>query len=82
MKTIPFPALVAALSAVATLSHSIAAAGTLFLTAWLGVIIHADYTLRFRRVPLPRRPRRETSAHFRRFATATATTKETHRLAA
>lgn len=47
--------MVAALAAVAALPFSIAAAGTLFLTASLGFIIHADYVARFQRVRLPRK---------------------------
>src|SRR5688572_25832678 len=54
MNSFPAPAIVAALAAVITLPFSVAAAGTLFLTASLGVIIHADYVQRHKRVRLPR----------------------------
>ncbi|MES2695939.1 MAG: hypothetical protein V4773_20870 [Verrucomicrobiota bacterium] len=76
MKTYPIPALVAAVAALIALPFSVAAAGTLFLTAWLGVIIHADYTLRRCKVRLPRC--RTSKAPFHAYAVAT----ETHRLAA
>lgn len=78
MKTFPLPALVAALAALLALPFSAAAAFTLLLTCGLGFIIHADYTLRARRVRLPRRQRAEVPAHFRRFSSA----RESHRLAA
>lgn len=78
MKSYPLPALVAALAAVIALPFSAAAAFTLLLTCGLGFIIHADYTLRARRVRLPRRPRAEVPAQFRRFSAA----RERHRLAA
>lgn len=78
MKTFPVPALVAAAAALATLPFSLAAAGTLFLTAGLGVIIHADYVLRHRRTPLPRYQWREADAQIHAFAVQT----EQHRLAA
>lgn len=77
-KTFPLPAAIAGLAALVALPFSLAAAMTLFLAAGLGAIIHADYTLRCRPAPLPRRRRRETPARFRRFAAA----RETHRLAA
>lgn len=54
MKTFPVPALLAALAALIAVPFSLAAAGILFLTAGLGLIIHADYTLRYRRIRLPR----------------------------
>lgn len=54
MKTFPVPAIIAATAALAAVPFSLAAAGTLFLTAGLGFIIHADYGLRHRRVRLPR----------------------------
>lgn len=54
MKSLPLPAIVAALAAVVTAPFSLAAAGTLLLTAGLGSIIHADYVLRHQRVRLPR----------------------------
>lgn len=57
MKSFPLPAILAALAAFAALPFSFAAAGMLFLTAGLGFIIHADYTLRYRRVRLPKAPR-------------------------
>jgi hypothetical protein len=55
MKSFPLPALVSALAAFVALPFSVAAAGTLLLTAGLGFIIHADYALRYRRIRLPRR---------------------------
>jgi hypothetical protein len=54
MNSFPLPAFVAAIAAVSALPFSAAAAGTLFLTAALGAIIHADYVQRCRRVRLPR----------------------------
>jgi hypothetical protein len=54
MKTFPLPAIVAAVAAVFAAPFSLAAAGTLFVTAGLGFIIHADYALRYRRIRLPR----------------------------
>ena len=79
MKTFPLPALVAAVAALIALPFSLAAAGTLFLTAWLGLIIHADYTLRRRPAPLPRYRWRTADAHFPRQTTAAT---EPNRLAA
>ena len=55
MNSLPAPALVAALTAAIALPFSLAAAGTLFLTAGLGVMIHADYVQRHNRIRLPRR---------------------------
>ena len=55
MKTFPLPALVAAFAAVATAPFCFIGAVMLFLTAGLGFIVHADYALRHRRLPLPRR---------------------------
>jgi hypothetical protein len=78
MTTFPLPALAAALAAVVAFPFSTAAAGTLFLTAGLGFIIHADYVLRHRRVSLPRRRPAIAHAQFRRFAVA----REENRLAA
>lgn len=78
MKSLPVPALTALAASVIALPFSLAAAGTLFLTAWLGFIIHADYSLRHRRARLPRRARKAVPAHFRRFSA----TKESHQLAA
>jgi hypothetical protein len=54
MNSLPLPAIAAAVAAIIALPFSTAAAGTLFLTAGLGAIIHADYVLRCRRVRLPR----------------------------
>jgi hypothetical protein len=70
--------MVAALAAVIALPFSVAAAGTLLLTAGLGCIIHADYVLRQQRVRLPRlrtvaQPPSSTRRPFR---------VETHQLAA
>lgn len=79
MKTFPLPALVAAVAAFVALPFSLAAAGTLLLTAWLGLIIHADYTLRRRPAPLPRYRWRKSHAHFRRHHVAAT---EPHQLAA
>ena len=78
MKSYPLPALVAAGAAFVALPFSLAAAGTLMLTAWLGLIIHADYVVRRRPAPVPRHRWRKSHAHFRRFAVAT----ESHQLAA
>lgn len=78
MKTFPLPAVIAALAAIATLPFSVAAAGTFLLTAGLAFIIHADYALRFRPAPLPKRQPAPSHAHFRRLSVAT----EQHRLAA
>ena len=80
MKTFPLPALAAAIAALIALPFSFAASGTLFLTAWLGFIIHADYVLRYRRVPLPRYRWRKAHAQFQRHAITTPT--EPNRLAA
>lgn len=55
MKSFPLPATVAALAALIALPFSAAAAGTLFLTAALGGIIHADYVQRGQRLRLARR---------------------------
>ena len=55
MNSLPAPALVAALTAAIALPFSLAAAGTLLLTAGLGVMIHADYVQRHNRIRLPRR---------------------------
>jgi len=57
MKTFPLPATLAVLAAFVAAPFSLAAGGMLFLTAGLGFIIHADYTLRFRRVRMPKAPR-------------------------
>ncbi len=54
MNSLPLPALAAAVAAIIALPFSVAAAGTLFLTAGLGAVIHADYVLRCRRVRLPK----------------------------
>lgn len=54
MNSLPPPAIVAAITAVIALPFSLAAAGTLLITAGLGFIIHADYVQRCRRVRLPR----------------------------
>jgi hypothetical protein len=68
MNSLPLPAIVAAAAAVVTLPFNLAAAGTLFLTAWLGLIIHSDYVLRRRRAPLPRHAWRRSHVYFRRLA--------------
>jgi hypothetical protein len=54
MKTFPLPAILAAIAAVLAAPFSLAAGITLFVTAGLGFIIHADYALRYRRIRLPR----------------------------
>ena len=54
MNSLPLPAIAAAVTAVVALPFSVAAAGTLLLTAGLGAIIHIDYAQRQRRVRLPR----------------------------
>lgn len=77
MKTFPAPAIIAALAAVAALPFSVAAAGTLFFTASLGFIIHADYVLRQRRVRLPRLATKPYNAN-----TRTPFRGEAHQLAA
>ena len=79
LKSLPLPALVAAAAAVVAVPFDLAAASTLFLTAWLGLIIHADYVLRCRRTPLPRYRWRKSHAYFRRLA---VTASEPNRLAA
>ena len=78
MKSLPLPAILAATAAIAALPFSLAAAGTLFLTAWLGLIIHSDYVLRRRPAPIPRHTWRKSHAYFRRFAAG----NERHQLAA
>ena len=78
MNSFPLPALAAAGAALVALPFSAAAAATLLLTAGLGFIIHADYTLRRETTRLPRRPAKIAAAHFRRFAL----TREPNRLAA
>jgi hypothetical protein len=55
MKTFPIPAIIALVAALIAVPFSLAAAVMLFVTAGLGFIIHADYTLRYRRIRLPRR---------------------------
>ena len=77
MKTFPAPALVAAFAAVIALPFSVAAAGTLLLTAALGFIIHEDYVQRHRRLRLPR-----LSLKPRNSNTRTPFRGETHQLAA
>ncbi len=74
MKTLPLPALAAAVAALAALPFSLAAAGTLFVTAGLGAVIHADYVQRCRRVRLPRLAAPAAAARF--------AGTEAHRLAA
>ena len=77
MKTFPAPAIVAAFAAVAALPFSVAAAGTLILTAALGFIIHADYVLRQRQVRLPRLANKPRNSN-----TRTPFRGEAHQLAA
>jgi hypothetical protein len=77
MNSLPTPAIVAALTAAIALPFSLAAAGTLFLTAGLGVMIHADYVQRHHRVRLPRRSLQPQSV-----ATRTPFRREVHQLAA
>jgi hypothetical protein len=74
MKSLPRPALVAA---VAALPFSFAASGTLFFTAALGCIIHADYVQRLQRVRLPRLAAKPDSSD-----TRSTFGRETHQLAA
>lgn len=76
MKTLPVPALVAALAAVAALPFSVAAASTLALTASLGFIIHADYVQRYQRVRLPRLSTKRNNSNTR------TPFREAHQLAA
>jgi hypothetical protein len=66
MKTVSLPVLVATAAALAALPFNFAAASLLALTAALGAIIRADYSHRYRGLPLPRRPKGES-----RFATVT-----------
>jgi hypothetical protein len=54
MNSLPLPAIAAAATAVVALPFSVAAAGTLLLTAGLGAVIHVDYVQRQRRIRLPR----------------------------
>ena len=54
MNSLPSPAVVAALTALVALPFSTVAAGTLFVTAALGFVIHADYVQRHKRIRLPR----------------------------
>jgi hypothetical protein len=54
MKSLPLPALAAALATVIALPFSAAAAATFLVTTGLALVIHADYNLRQRRVRLPR----------------------------
>lgn len=63
MNTLPIPAIVAATTAVIALPFSLPAAGTLFLTAALGAIIHADYVQRRTRIRLPRLSTRPQTCH-------------------
>jgi len=77
MNSLPAPAIVAALAAATALPFSLAAGGTLLLTAALGCIIHADYVLRYTRVRLPRRPASPNTSD-----TRTSFRGETHQLAA
>lgn len=55
MKTVSLPVLLATAAALIALPFSFAAAGMLALTAALGAIIRADYSHRYRGLPLPRR---------------------------
>jgi hypothetical protein len=57
MKTFPAPALLAAAAGLVAAPFNFAAAGVLLLTAMLGLLVHADYVLRYRRISLPRLPR-------------------------
>jgi hypothetical protein len=77
MNSLPVPAIIAALAAVIALPFSAAAAGTFFLTASLGFIIHADYAQRMKRVRLPR-----LSVQPRPSKTRTPFVRENHPLAA
>ena len=55
MNSFPAPALISAVAALIALPFSLAAAGTLLLTASLGCMIHTDYHQRRQRIRLPRR---------------------------
>lgn len=77
MNSLPLPALVAGLAAVAALPFSLPAAGTLLITAALGFIIHADYVQRHRRVRLPARDVRPCACPM-----PSAFCREAHQLAA
>lgn len=54
MNSFPRPAIAAALAALLVFPFSLAAAGTLLLTAALGSVIHLDYVQRHQRIRLPR----------------------------
>ena len=54
MISYPRPVMIAAFAAAIAFPFSIAAAGTLLLTAGLGSIIYADYVLRRQRIRLPK----------------------------
>jgi hypothetical protein len=77
MNSFPVPALFAALVAVIALPFSLAAGGTLLITAALGFIIHADYARRCNRVRLPR-----ASTQLRAVPTRPRIKGETHPFAA
>lgn len=77
MKSFPLPAIAAALAALVAAPFSLAAAGTLILTAGLGSVIHADYVLRHQRVRLPRLAQRRQGSN-----TRPSLRGEAHRLAA
>ena len=78
MNSLPLPALAAAGAALVALPFSAAAGATLLLTAALGFVIHADYTLRSPATRLPRRRPTVAAPQFRRFALS----RECNRLAA
>lgn len=77
MNSLPRPALAAALVAIPVIPFNLAAAATLFFTAALGSIIHADYVLRLQRVRLPRLAAKPDSSD-----TRSGFRGETHQLAA
>lgn len=79
MKSFPVPVLAAAAAGLVALPFHAAAAGTLLFTASLGIIIHADYVQRHRRVRLPKLA---ATAPVTAAAPLTVATTEQHPLAA
>lgn len=79
MKSFPVPVLAAAAAGFIALPFSAPAAGTLLFTASLGIIIHADYVQRHRRIRLPKLAATQVAPVA---ATAPAAVTEQHPLAA
>lgn len=65
MKTFPLPLVATGIAGLLALPFSVAGALLLGLTAGLGAIIWADYTARYRGLPLPRRQLRRFKVVFR-----------------